>query len=194
MTTLTHLECSLCSRTFEPGKIRSLCECGGVLLARYDLENARLGWSREWLGNSPTSMWRYMPLLPVAEPASIVSLGEGMTPLIRARRLGEALGVTNLWIKDEGVNPTGSSEARSFSCAVSLEAAMGTRKFAIAASGDAAAACAAYAAAAGIQAEVSLPDDAPQADFLTCMASGARTTLAGEARLGTGCVVGVLPR
>ena len=132
MTTLTHLECSLCKRNYEPAAVRGLCECGGALLARYDLESTRLSWSREWLGHAPATMWRYAPLLPVADPAYIVSLGEGMTPLLRLRRLGEKLGAKELWIKDEGVNPTASIHARGFSCAVSTALERGIRQVATA--------------------------------------------------------------
>ena len=96
MTALTHLECSLCGKRFEAGKIQTLCDCGGPLLARYDLEKARQGWNREWLNHAPNTMWRYAAVLPVSKPGSIVSLGEGMTPLIRAKRLGESLGAQDL--------------------------------------------------------------------------------------------------
>jgi threonine synthase len=182
MTTLTHLECSLCGRKFEAGKIQGACECGGPLLARYDLENARRGWSREWLGNAQTSMWRYTPLLPVTDLGSVISLGEGLTPLGRARRLGEALRAENLWIKDDGANPTGSSKAREFSCAISMAVELGIRKVAIASAGNAAVALAAYAAAAGIETCVFLPRDAPQSCVIECQAFGA------QVRLGEECI------
>src|SRR5574338_1183133 len=100
MTTLTHLECSLCSKVYEAGKVHNLCDCGGPLLVRYDLETARNGWSREWISNGPSSMWRYAPVLPVSKPTAIVSLGEGMTPLIHTQRLGGALNADDLWVKD----------------------------------------------------------------------------------------------
>lgn len=180
MTTLTHLECSLCGKSVEAGRAHGRCGCGGILLVRYDLESARLGWSREWLANAPPSMWRYAPLLPAADPGSIVSLGEGMTPLVRARRLGQRLGIANLWIKDDGVNPTGSSEARSYSCAISMAVELNLRKVAASLDGTGGAALAAYAAAAGIEARISLPEDAPQAAFVACAACGAEVAL-GEA-------------
>ncbi len=179
MTTLTHLECSLCKRTYEPAGVRGRCDCGGILLARYDLESTRLSWSREWLGNAPATMWRYAPLLPVANPAFIVSLGEGMTPLLRLPRLAEKLGAKDLWIKDEGVNPTASIHARGFSCAVSTALERGIRQVTITSPGDPAGALAAYAAAAGIEARVVIPPDAPEASFLECNACGA--TVASEA-------------
>jgi len=102
MTTVSHLECSLCGKRRETGRIHNLCECGGPLLVRYDLDRARREWSRDAVASGPRSMWRYAPVLPVAREDSIVSLGEGMTPLVRATRLGAA----DLWIKDEGLNPT----------------------------------------------------------------------------------------
>jgi threonine synthase len=177
MTTLTHLECSLCGRMFEAGKIHNLCECGGPLVARYDLERTRLSWSREWLGHAPATMWRYAPLLPVADPNSIVSLGEGMTPLVRARRLGESLGAPELWIKDDGVNPTGSFKARGLSCAISMAVELNVREVAIPSAGNAGGALAAYAAAAGMKAHVYMPLDAPQANFVECRACGAEVVL-----------------
>ena len=180
MTTLTHLECSLCGKQLAAGEPRSLCGCGGILLARYDLEHAREGYSRDWLVHAPASMWRYMPLLPAANPNAIVSLGEGMTPLVRTRRLGEALGAPNLWIKDEGVNPTGSVEARGMSCAVSMALDLNIREVSIRSGGDAAAALAAYAAAAGIAATVVLPPGVRPAIYLQCRASGAQVVLSDD--------------
>jgi len=79
MTTLTHLECSLCGRHYPAGQILNLCACGGPLLARYDLAAARQSWSREWILSGPSSMWRYAPVLPVSKPASMITLGEGWT-------------------------------------------------------------------------------------------------------------------
>jgi threonine synthase len=151
-----------------------LCDCGGPLLARYDLEMARTGWSRDWIKNAPATMWRYAPVLPVRKPPSIVSLGEGMTPLIHARRLGERLSASNLWIKDEGPNPTASFKARGLSCAVSMAVELGIARLAIRSTGNGASALAAYAAAAGLEAHVVLPADASRANYVECRAHGAR--------------------
>ncbi|MBI4875848.1 MAG: threonine synthase [Acidobacteria bacterium] len=177
MTTLTHLECSRCSRRHEAGKVWNLCECGGPLVVRYDLERARQGWSRDWVNNGPTTMWRYAPVLPVAKPAAMISLGEGMTPLVRVPRLGERLGAKDLWLKDDGVNPTGSFKARGLACALSMAVELGVRKLAIPSAGNAASALAAYAAAAGLEAHIFMPRDVPQANFIECMSFGARVTL-----------------
>jgi threonine synthase len=122
-------------------------------------------------------MWRYAPVLPVSKPSSIVSLGEGMTPLVRARRLGARIGAPNLWIKDEGINPTGSFKARGLSCAVSMCVELGIRKVAIPSAGNAASAMAAYAAAAGIEAHIFMPSDVPQSNYIECKAFGAQVTL-----------------
>jgi threonine synthase len=154
----------------------NLCECGGPLLAHYDLDRIRQRWRRREVANGPASMWRYAPVLPPVDDA-IVSLGEGWTPMIRSRRLGARLGAEALWIKDESLNPTGSFKARGLSCAVSMCVELGIRKAAIPSAGNAASALAAYAAAAGIEAYIFMPRDVPQANYLECMAYGAHVTL-----------------
>jgi len=177
MTTITHLECSLCGTRHPAGQVHSLCACGGPLLVRYDLEKARESWPRDSIAAGPSSMWRYAPVLPVARTESIVSLGEGMTPLIRTRRLGARLGAAALWVKDEGINPTGSFKARGLSCAISMCVELGVKKVAVPSAGNAAGATATYAAAAGIEAHVFMPRDVPLANFIECSATGARVTL-----------------
>jgi len=174
---LTHLECSQCKRLFQAGKIHNLCDCGGPLLVRYDLESTRRVWSRDRVADGPNSMWRYAPVLPPQHPESIVSLGEGMTPLVRTRRLGARIGADHLWVKDEGLNPTGSFKARGLSCAVSMAVELGIRKLAIPSAGNAASAMAAYAAAAGLEAHIFMPRDVPRANYIECQAFGAKVTL-----------------
>jgi threonine synthase len=110
-------------------------------------------------------------------PESIVSLGEGMTPLIRTRHLGSRLGSDDLWVKDEGLNPTGSFKARGLSCAVSMAVELGIKKVAIPSAGNAASAMAAYAAAAGIESHIFMPRDVPQANYIECKAFGSKVTL-----------------
>ena len=177
MNTITHLECSVCGKRREAGQAHNLCECGGPLLVRYDLKKAQATWTRAALSGAPSNMWRYAPLLPVRSQASIVSLGEGMTPLLRAHRLAESLGGSSVWVKDEGVNPTGSFKARGLSCAISMCVELGIRKVAIPSAGNAAGATAAYTAAAGMEAHIFMPRDVPQANFIECKAFGARVTL-----------------
>jgi len=173
---VTHLECSLCKKKFEAGKVHNLCDCGGPLLVRYDLKKVRRNWSRVHLAQAPNTMWRYAPVLP-ANPASIVSLGEGMTPLVRTPHLGKRVGAEHLWVKDEGLNPTGSFKARGLSCAVSMAVELGIKKLAIPSAGNAASALAAYAAAAGIESHIFMPRDVPQSNYIECKAFGAKVTL-----------------
>jgi threonine synthase len=177
MTTVSHLECSVCQKIFSAGQCHNLCDCGGPLLVRYDLEKARSSWNREWIATGPSTMWRYAPVLPVSKPSAIVSLGEGMTPLIRAQRLGHTIGARDLWVKDEGLNPTASFKARGLSCAISMCVELGIGKVAIPSAGNAASALAAYAAAAGIEAHIFMPRDVPQSNYIECKAYGAEVTL-----------------
>src|ERR1700678_2252270 len=177
MTTITHLECAACGKRHEAGQIHNLCECGGPLLVRYDLQKLKESWSREWIPNGPSSMWRYAPVLPVSKPAAMISLGEGMTPLIHTRRLGARLGASDLWVKDEGINPTGSFKARGLSCAISMCVELGLSKIAVASAGNAGSALAAYAAASGIEAHIFVPRDVPRSNYIECLAYGAHVTL-----------------
>jgi threonine synthase len=176
MNAVSHLECSLCGKRFERGQVLNLCDCGGPLLVRYDLESLRRSWSRDQIAKGPNSMWRYAPALP-PRAESIVSLGEGMTPLIRTRRLGARVGSDDLWVKDEGLNPTGSFKARGLSCAISMAVELGIKKVAIPSAGNAASAMAAYAAAAGIESHIFMPRDVPQSNYIECKAFGSHVTL-----------------
>jgi threonine synthase len=177
MPNVTHLECSLCRLRFEAGKIHNLCHCGGALLVRYDLDSVRQTWNRDSLAAEAPTLWRYLLVLPVRSRESIVSLGEGMTPLISTKRLGAAVGAEQLWVKDEGLNPTGSFKARGLSAAISMALELGIKKIAIPSAGNAASAAAAYAAAAGIEAHIFMPVDVPQSNYIECKILGARVTL-----------------
>ncbi|HWF10505.1 MAG TPA: threonine synthase [Bryobacteraceae bacterium] len=176
-TLTTFLECSVCKRNFAAGQRWNLCECGGPLLVRYDLERLRETWSIDSFASAPDSMWRYAPALPVQHASSIVSLGEGMTPIIPVPRTGARIGAADLLIKDDGLNPTGSFKARGLSCAISMCVELGIHKVAIPSAGNAASALAAYSAAAGMEAHIFMPRDVPQANFIECKAYGARVTL-----------------
>src|SRR3954447_8978114 len=176
MPKATHLECSLCGAKYDAAGAANLCTCGGPLLVRYDFGVIRHRWLRRDVASGPANMWRYAPVLPAAE-ASIVTLGEGWTPLVRTCRVGARIGADNLWVKDEGLNPTASFKARGLSCAVSMCVELGIRKVAIPSAGNAASALAAYAAAAGIEAHIFMPRDVPQSNYLECKAYGAHVTL-----------------
>ena len=177
MTTVSHLECSGTGKTYPAGQAMNLSPDGWPLLVRYDLEKARDGWNREWISSGPSNMWRYAPVLPVAKPSSIVTLGEGMTALVRTNRLGAAVGASDLWVKDEGLNPTASFKARGLSCAISMCKELGIQKIAIPSAGNAASASAAYAAAAGIECHIFMPNDVPHSNYIECKAFGAYVTL-----------------
>ncbi len=167
---ITHLECSACKKTHAHDRLQNLCTCGKPLLARYDLKAAAKTLTREALAARPATMWRYVEVLPGSPP---VSLGEGMTPLLHARRAGQRMGLKNLYIKDEGLNPTGSFKARGLSAAVTQAKALGARALAIPTAGNAGGALAAYAAQAGIPAVIVMPADTPAANVMECQAFGA---------------------
>jgi threonine synthase len=169
-TSITHLECSKCGGKHSHEKLQNLCACGGPLLARYDLAKAALTLSREALKSRPANMWRYAEVLPAREA---VSLGEGMTPVIHARRLGARMGLDALYIKDEGLNPTGSFKARGLSAAVTRAKELGATTLAIPTAGNAGGALAGYAAAAGIPCVIVMPADTPSANMMECEAFGA---------------------
>ncbi len=173
---LTHLECSRCGKAHEADALQTVSACcGKPLLARYDLARARREWERASLAARPATMWRYHELLPARQAAEVVSLGEGMTPLLACERLGRALGFAGAraLVKDEGQNPTGSFKARGMSAAVSRARALGVKALATPSAGNAAAALAAYASRAGLPATVFMPVDAPESAKVQVAASGA---------------------
>jgi threonine synthase len=174
----SHLECSLpCGAgPFDPRVEQHLCTCGAPLLARYDLAAAR-AWSRDSLSGRDASMWRYRELLPLFDGEAPLSLGEGWTPLIHARRLGEALRLGHLYIKDESLNPTNSFKARGLSAAVTRALHLGAQTLSVPSAGNAANAMAAYAALAGIPAQVFMPRDVKVPFIRECELYGAHVTL-----------------
>ena len=177
MSLVSHLECARCATKFEPGKVYNLCTCGSPLWVRYHLRRVAGKRWRNRLASRPPSLWRYREVLPVTQESSVVSLGEGLTPLIHAQRLGERLGLANLYMKDESLNPTGSFKARGLAVAVSMARELGIKKLAIPSAGNAGGALAAYAARAGLQAAVFMPEDTPLANRLECALLGAEVVL-----------------
>ncbi|MCH7527516.1 MAG: threonine synthase, partial [Planctomycetes bacterium] len=148
------------------------------LWVRYDLAAVRrAACDPSCLAARPSTMWRYRELLPVSEPAEIVSLGEAMTPLLRAPRLGDAIGLRDLWIKDESRLPTGSFKARGLAMAVSMACRFGLKRLAIPTAGNAGGALAAYGARAGCDVFVFMPQDTPVINQVECVLAGAKTYL-----------------
>ena len=153
---LTHLECTRCGEHYPSDRPQSVClKDGGILYARYDLAAIKRSFPVARLAERTPTMWRYDAVLPDANP---VSLGEGFTAMLPSREF------PNVFIKDEGLNPTGSFKARGLSAAVTMARHFGLKKLAIPSAGNAAGALAAYAAAAGLEAHIFMPNDVPAAN------------------------------
>ena len=171
MPRLTHLECTRCGEHYPADRPQSVCpKDGGILYARYDLAAIKKTFTPASLLPLAPTMWRYDAVLPEATP---VTLGEGFTPMLRSREY------PNVFIKDEGLNPTGSFKARGLSAAVTMAHHFGLKKLAIPSAGNAASALAAYTAAAGngMEAHIFMPKDVPLANRVECYYYGAHVTL-----------------
>ncbi|SFW91017.1 threonine synthase [Amycolatopsis australiensis] len=170
---LSHLECSRTGERLDADTVQGLSPAGAPLLARYDLDGVREAVTpKEIAGREPT-LWRYHEVLPVRSPQSVVSLGEGLTPLLRLPRYGRELGLSRLWMKDEGLVPTGTFKARGAAVGVSRAAELGVRGIAMPTNGNAGAAWALYAARAGLTSLVAMPAGAPAITMRECVAAGA---------------------
>ena len=169
MARIAYLECTKCGEQIKADRPQTICpKDGGVLYVRYDLAALKTRFTpASVFGRTPT-MWRYAEVLPEAEP---ISLGEGFTPMLPSREY------SNAYIKDEGLNPTGSFKARGMSTAVTMARRFGLKKLAAPSAGNAASALAAYAAAAGIEAHLFMPKDVPLANRVECESYGAHVTL-----------------
>jgi len=177
MTFMTHLECTQTGQAFDPDELHNLSPAGAPLFPRYDLAAAREKFRREDVAAGPPNLWRYGPLLPVRKRDEAVSLGEGWTPLLHARRLGRAYGMERLLIKEEGVNPTGSFKARGLVMSINRARELGVEAVVIPSAGNAAGAMSAYAAAAGMKAVVFMPRQTPSAFVFECQGLGAEVHL-----------------
>ena len=169
MARISYLECTKCGAHISADQPQTVCpKDGGVLYVRYDLAALKKSFTAASLFGRTPSMWRYAEVLPEAEP---VSLGEGFTPMLPSHEF------PNVYIKDEGLNPTGSFKARGMSAAVTMAKAYSLKKLAAPSAGNAAGALAAYAAAAGIEAHLFMPKDVPLANRIECESYGACVTL-----------------
>jgi threonine synthase len=174
---VTHLYCSACGKQYEPRKLYNLCSCGKPLMVAYDLKQAATTLTKDSLASREATLWRYWEVLPVDDERNRLCLGEGMTPLIKADRLGAQLGLQNLYIKDESLNPTASFKARGMAVAISMAKELGAKKLAVPSAGNAAGALAAYAAKAGLPTFIFMPRDTPAANIIECQQMGANVTL-----------------
>jgi len=164
-----YLECTKCAAQFSADVPQNVCpQDGGILFPRYDLQSLKQNFNLQALRGREASLWRYREVLPDVEP---ITLGEGFTPLLPSREF------PNVWIKDEGLNPTGSFKARGITVAVSVAKALSLKKLAMPSAGNAGSALAAYAAAAGLEAHIFMPQDVPLANRIECEAYGAKVTL-----------------
>jgi len=175
---LTHLQCSVCEKNYPANKIHTFCpDCQAALLVRYNLDAARQHVDRDKISTRLKGMWRWYEFLPVLDQKNMVTLGEGDTPLLHLPRLGNALGLSNIFVKDESSNPTGSFKARGLSSAVSKAKELGIKKVIIPTAGNAGGAMAAYAARADMQALIYMPKDTPNANIEESRIAGAEVVL-----------------
>ena len=177
---LAYLECSKTGEHYDADVPQNLSRVGAPLLARYDLDTLReqKRFTPETLRADPTpNLWRYAPVLPIRDSRFITCLGEGWTPLRKESHLGDSLGLSQLFVKDEGVNPTASFKARGMAVAVARARELGITEFAVGTAGNAGSALAAYSVASGTTAHVAMPDDTPTAIIAECQAYGIDLTL-----------------
>jgi threonine synthase len=170
---VSHLSCPKCNKTYKSEALIQLCECGAPLLVEYDLDWVKSAFKKGMLKNREPTLWRYRELLPVKNKTNIVSLGEGMTPLLPLKKLGPRVDIPYLYLKDEGIIPTGTFKARGAAVGVSRAKELGVKVLAMPTNGNAGAAWAAYCAPAGIEAVIVMPKDAPPIPRGECAIAGA---------------------
>ena len=192
MNFVTHLECANCGQKYEKGKIHGLCTaCNRPLWVKYDLAALKKNFTKKDLAGRPaTVMQRYRELLPYTNPDTVVTLSEVITPILQCKRLASNFGMENLWVKDESRLPTGSFKARGMVMALSMANEFGIKKVACPTAGNAGGAMAAYAARAGMEAYVFMPDDTPSINKKECYLAGAKTFLVNGLINDCGQIVG----
>jgi threonine synthase len=156
------LHCPKCQNHYDATRSIQTCECGSPLLVDYDLEALKKNLSPDDLRGRRNDLWRYHELLPVENEANVVSMGEGMTPLIPMPKIGSQMGLSHLYMKDEGIIPTGTFKARGAACGISKAKELGITTIAMPSNGNAASAWSLYAARAGIELTVIMPESAPK--------------------------------
>ena len=191
MNFVTHLECANCGVRYDSNAVHNLCTaCGKPLWVRYDLAALKKNFSKKALFGRPPTLWRYLEMLPIRNTEKIVSLGETITPILEAKRLASHFGMTNLFVKDESRLPTGSFKARGMALAISMANEFAIRRVAAPTAGNAGGAMAAYAARAGMEAYVFMPNDTPAINQKECWLAGAKTFLVDGLITDCGRIVG----
>jgi threonine synthase len=190
---LDHLECPRCAATYDAHVLQGLCPAdGSPLLARYDL--TRVSTDPRAIAERPPDLWRYHELLPVSGPEHVVTLGEGMTPLLPAPRLGAEIGLPRLLVKDDGLLPTGSFKARGAAVGVSRAKELGARRLAMPTNGNAGAAWSTYAARAGLRTTIAMPVDAPRITRAETVVTGGDLRLVDGLISDAGALIGAAVR
>ena len=188
---VTHLECANCGQRYESTRVHNLCTaCQRPLWVRYDLDAVHANFTKKSLAGRAPTMWRYQELLPVRDPAHIVSLTETITPILATKRLGEHFRLKQLFMKDESRLPTGSFKARGMAMAITKAKEFGIKRVACPTAGNAGGAMAAYAARAGMEAYVFMPEDTPGINQKECFLAGAKTFLVNGLITDCGRIVG----
>ncbi|MBX7210521.1 MAG: threonine synthase [Verrucomicrobiaceae bacterium] len=191
MSFVTHLECANCGQRYDAALIHNLCTaCQRPLWVRYDLPALKAAFPKRKLAGRPPTMWRYLEMLPVRDAVHIVSLTETVTPILETKRLASHFGVERLYMKDESRLPTGSFKSRGMAMAISKAKEFGITKVAVPTAGNAGGALAAYAARAGMEAFVFMPDDTPVINQKECFLAGAKTFLVNGLITDCGRIVG----
>ncbi len=189
---MADLYCPRCGKRYAVNEIHQLCDCGSPLLVAYDLERLKSHLRPEDFQGRSNDLWRYHELLPILDPVNVVTLGEGMTPLLPIPKLGTTIGVPKLYLKDEGIIPTGTFKARGAAVGISRAKELGIQEFAMPTNGNAGASWALYAARAGIQATIVMPKDAPLITRNECAIAGAKLYLVNGLISDAGKIVGHL--
>ncbi|MFC1996342.1 threonine synthase [Chloroflexota bacterium] len=178
MSYLLDLYCYDCKRIYDASRIQTYCpDCQAPLIVNYDLTAAKRSLDRDEFRHRPTGMWRWHELLPVHEPENMIHLGEGDTPLLHLPHIGSSLGLSQLYVKDESINPTGTFKARGLAAAISKAKELGLKKVIIPTAGNAGGAMAAYAARGGLEAYIFMPQDTPEANIKESRIAGATVIL-----------------
>ncbi|PLT28213.1 threonine synthase [Peribacillus deserti] len=191
-SSISHLFCPKCNSTYDDHKVNQLCSCGSPLLVEYDLDSLKGKERNEVIDTERHDLWRYHQLLPVREPEHVVSLGEGLTPVIPMGSMGEKMGIPQLFMKDEGMVPTGSFKARGAAVGVSKAKELGIKALAMPTNGNAGAAWSLYSARAGIDSYIIMPVDAPPITRKEVAISGSHLYLVNGLISDAGKIVGEL--